>query len=90
MAHIEEEFQQINKLEAVKQNHIVKNGINVHKCLTLILLCGKTTLTSKGKSLQPNKKQEKNLLTSIRNFQLAVDLLLSSTEIDDQATIDTS
>lgn len=55
-------------LEIVKSQHILKNGIIVHKSLTVILLSSKTALTSKGKCLKPTRLLEKELKSAIRNF----------------------
>ena len=68
-------------LDIVKSQHILKNGIIVHKSLTVILLTSKTALTSKGKCLKPSRLLEKELKSAIRNFQLAVDLLANSDDI---------
>jgi len=39
-----------------------------------VLLCGETKNTSKGKSLAPARKLEKNLKKAIRDFQLQIDI----------------
>ena len=84
-----------DQLTEMKQPQLVRYQLNIHKRLTEILLCGKSSNTSKGKSMAPGRKLEKNLKHSIRNFQLEVDMMPfyeedSSCHIDFKAWFRTS
>lgn len=50
----------------------------IHEQLTRVLLCGQTKNTSKGKSMDPARKLEKNLKKVIRDFRLVLDVYQSS------------
>ena len=53
---------------------LARHEVKIHSFLTEVLLCGKTCLTSKGKSMAPGKKLEKQLKKAIRDFRLAIDI----------------
>ena len=65
---IQESFDTLISLPAVKSFHCLKNGLFVHKCLTLLLLSSTQTQNSKGKCYKPTGKQERELKKAIRNF----------------------
>jgi hypothetical protein len=51
-SELENMFDKLLAVRSVKSQHILRNGIMVHRCLTEILLTGKEAQTSKGKHMK--------------------------------------
>ena len=76
------------ELRGVKQHQLVRSQLVIHEALTQLILSSTMQNTSKGKSLVPARKLEKNLKKAITNFQLSLDIHNNS--VSDQLDLEES